>query len=43
MAKYKDFTNKKIGNLTVLNLSEDKFDNNGTTKLWKCECKCGHL
>ena len=43
MAKYKDLTNKQVGNLTVLKLSEDKFDNNGTTKLWECQCKCGKI
>lgn len=43
MKKYNDLKNQKIGNLTVLELSQDKFDSNKTTKLWKCKCECGKI
>lgn len=43
MHKYQDLRNKKVGHLTVLELSTDRFDSNGTTKLWKCKCDCGNI
>lgn len=43
MTKYLDLSNEKIGYLTVKKLSNDKFDSNGTTKLWECECVCGKI
>ena len=41
--KYQDLTNQKIGHLTVIGLSTDKFDSNGTTRLWVCQCDCGNI
>lgn len=43
MNKYKDLTGIKIGKLTVVKLSENKFDSNRTTKLWECKCQCGNI
>lgn len=43
MTKYKSLVGKKIGRLTVIELSNDKFDSNGTTRLWKCKCDCGNI
>lgn len=41
--KYQDLTKQKIGKLLALELSSSKIDNNGTTKLWKCQCECGNI
>lgn len=43
MINYQDLKDKKIGYLTVLNLTDDMYDYNGTTKLWKCKCECGNI
>jgi hypothetical protein len=43
MKKYSDLKNQKIGDILVLDLSTDKLDTNGTTRLWKCQCKCGKI
>jgi hypothetical protein len=43
MQPYKNLKGQKVGHLTVLELSENKFDSNGTTKLWKCQCDCGNI
>lgn len=41
LVKYYDLTNKKIGKLTVIKLT-DKIHKNGTTRLWECKCDCGN-
>lgn len=42
MKAYCDFIGKRFGNLTVLELSDNKAYN-GTTKMWKCLCDCGNI
>lgn len=42
MLPYCDLKGKRFGNLTVLELSENK-TYNGTTKMWKCLCDCGNI
>lgn len=42
MREYIDLSNKQAGWLKVLELT-DLLANNGTTKLWKCRCKCGNI
>jgi hypothetical protein len=43
MQKYQDLKNTKVGKLLILELCNDRFDSNGTTKLWKCQCDCGNI
>lgn len=43
MKEYQDLKGQKIGKILVLELSSEKFDSNGTTKLWKCQCECGNI
>lgn len=43
MKKYQNLKGKKLGYCTIINLSEDKFDSNKTTKLWECQCECGAI
>lgn len=43
MIYYNDLSNQKFGKLTAIELSNDKKDSNGTTKLWKCVCDCGNI
>lgn len=40
MREYLDLKGQKIGWLEVLELTDKK---DGTTKLWKCKCKCGNI
>lgn len=40
MRSYLDLKNKKIGWLEVIELTQQK---DGTTRLWKCKCKCGNI
>lgn len=43
MNNYIDLSGQKISKLTVIKLSNDKKDSNGTTKLWECHCDCGNI
>jgi hypothetical protein len=43
MKAYRNLENQKIGDIIVLELSKEKLDTNGTTRLWKCQCKCGNI
>lgn len=42
MGKFKDLTNMKFGELTVICRAEDKIMANGRRRtVWKCKCSCG--
>ena len=40
---YRNFTNQKIGQLTILHIDENKPRGNGKNIFWICQCSCGNL
>ena len=40
---YRDFTNQKIGHLTILHIDESKPRGSGKNIFWICQCNCGNL